>query len=101
MAKRQYNIISYRKLWYFISGTLLIISLAAVALWGLKLGIDFTGGSLVEVEFKDSRPAINDIESVIPEKFGKINVTPLGGAGAALRLRSFNENTHQHLISSF
>src|SRR3989338_1601100 len=100
MAKRQYNIISYRKLWYFISGTLLIISLAAVALWGLKLGIDFTGGSLVEVEFREDRPAIKDIELAIDEKVGKSNVTPLGEKGAALRLRSLNEDEHQQLLSS-
>src|SRR3989338_7739275 len=99
MTKQQYNIIGYRKLWYFISGTLIVVSMAALVLWGLKLGIDFTGGSLVEVEFRDNRPAIKDIESAIGDKLGKANITPLGERGAALRLRSLSEEEHQQLLS--
>lgn len=98
--RKQYNIIGYRKLWYSISGTLLVVSAMAIALWGLKLGIDFTGGSLVEVEFRENRPVMKDIESAIGDKFGKVNITPLGEKGAALRLRSLNEDEHQQLITS-
>jgi len=41
-----------KKIWYFgISGLTLAAGLAAIAVWGLNLGIDFTGGSLVEIHF--------------------------------------------------
>src|SRR3989338_5930673 len=98
--ERQYNIIGYRKLWFFISGTLIAISVAVVALWGLKLGIDFTGGSLVEIEFKDNRPVVKDVESAVPEQLGKANIAPLGDRGMALRLRSLSEDEHQQLLAS-
>src|SRR3989304_9190075 len=40
------------KIWYFgISGLTLAAGLVAIAVWGLNLGIDFTGGSLVEIHF--------------------------------------------------
>lgn len=98
IQKKQYNIIGYRKLWYFISGTFLTVSVAAVGLWGMKLGIDFTGGSLVEIEFRENRPVVKDIESAVADKLGKPNTTPLGETGAALRLRSLNEDEHQQLL---
>ena len=35
-----------RKIFYLISGTLVLVSIVATILWGLNLGIDFKGGSL-------------------------------------------------------
>ncbi|MEA3304991.1 MAG: protein translocase subunit SecF, partial [Patescibacteria group bacterium] len=37
------------KLWFTISGVLVTLSLIAIATLGLRLGIDFTGGSLLEI----------------------------------------------------
>lgn len=42
-----------RKYWYFaFSGALIIPSIISLAVWGLNLGIDFTGGTLLEYQFK-------------------------------------------------
>lgn len=42
-----------KRYWYFAFSALIVIpGLIALALWGLPLSIDFTGGSLVELEFK-------------------------------------------------
>ena len=43
-----------KKLTLFISSILFILSLGLVFFKGLNLGIDFTGGSLIEVRFKES-----------------------------------------------
>ena len=59
------SIIKYRKVWYVVSGTLLLSSIAALAILGLPLGIDFRGGSLLEAEFSGDTPPIQDIESNI------------------------------------
>jgi preprotein translocase subunit SecF len=40
-----------RHLWFAISGALLVPCVIALALWGLQLGIDFTGGSAWEVRY--------------------------------------------------
>ncbi|MCA9880009.1 MAG: protein translocase subunit SecF, partial [Thermomicrobiales bacterium] len=45
------HLASQRKLWFAISLILIIPGLISLLLFGLKLGIDFTGGTLWEVKF--------------------------------------------------
>ena len=41
-----------KKTWYFVfSGLVIIPGVVALIIWGLNLGIDFTGGTLVELSF--------------------------------------------------
>ncbi len=57
-----YNFMGPRKLAAAFSVILLVLSIGALAVNGLKLGLDFTGGSLVEVGYE--QPAdLNEIRS--------------------------------------
>jgi len=67
-----------RKLAMIFSGVLLLLSLGLVAGKGLNFGIDFTGGTLVEVKFKEA-PAIADIrEALAPAGFGQAIIQEFG-----------------------
>ncbi len=48
-----YNIISKRKIWYAISAIMIIPGILSLLFNGLNLGIDFTGGTLIEVQMDD------------------------------------------------
>jgi len=92
--------IKHYKLYYFISGVLILVSIVCLAKFGLKFSIDFLGGSILEVDL-EKRPA----NSVIQEKLNKFNlgeitIQPTGESGVILRLKSIDENTHQQIISS-
>lgn len=94
------NITKYRKLYYLLSGIMIAASIAALVMWGLKLGIDFTGGSLMELEYKTERPA-NDL---IKESFKSVSVDdvivqPSGDKGVILRFKNIDENKHQEILS--
>jgi len=56
ILKKDTNIdfIGKRRVAFIISAIVLIISVAALAVRGLNFGVDFTGGSLVEVGYADS-----------------------------------------------
>jgi len=45
------NIIGRRKIWYLISLILIIPGIVALILWGLPTGIDFRGGTLLDIQF--------------------------------------------------
>jgi len=53
-AKKIYNFMGIRKLALAFSAVLLLVSIASLAVNGLKFGLDFTGGSLVEVGYEQS-----------------------------------------------
>ena len=51
-----FNIVG-KRYWFFGLSLLLIVpGIAALAIWGLPLAIDFTGGSLLEVRFEGAQP---------------------------------------------
>ncbi|MDO8598599.1 MAG: protein translocase subunit SecF [bacterium] len=56
-----FQVVAHRRLWYTCSGILVAASVIAAGIWGLNLGIDFTGGSLVELSFAQERPAARAI----------------------------------------
>ena len=47
-------VVTYRKIFYILSVLLILGSLGAIAKWGLNYGIDFTGGSILEVQYASS-----------------------------------------------
>lgn len=50
--KRDFNFMGARRIAAIISIVLLLVSIGSLAINGLKLGLDFTGGSLVEVTYE-------------------------------------------------
>lgn len=93
------NIIRWRLIWYIFSGTLVITAIASLAFWGLKFGIDFTGGSLLEVKFSDNRPSSEEINKVLDSlDLSGISIQPSGDNGVLLRFKHVDEITHQTII---
>jgi len=54
MFKQEIDFLGKRKIALIFSSVLIVVSIASLAINGLKLGIDFTGGTLVEVGYKQS-----------------------------------------------
>ncbi len=84
-------IVTHRKLFYILSGLLLAASLGALALWGLKPGIDFKGGSLFEVTYPDGRPEKAEMESALALLEVDASVRPTGEQGFIIRMKDLTE----------
>lgn len=50
------NIIKHYKFWFLVSGILLLVGVISLGAFGLKLGIDFKGGTLTQVAFEKELP---------------------------------------------
>lgn len=95
------GIVKYRKIWYTISGLLLAASIFSIFYFGLKLGIDFTGGSLLEIEYQASRPENSIIQDKLSAlNFGNISLQPTGDKGLLIRSRTLTEEEHQKALSA-
>jgi len=97
------QILAKRKIWFTISIVLCSMSILALAVWGLKPAIDFTGGSLMEVEFKNTEVPHNSevLEALNSLEVGDAKVQSLGEHGLLVRLQNIDEVKHQEVISSF
>ena len=91
--------LKYRKIYYIFSGILILGSLTCLILFGLKLGIDFLGGSILEVKFeaRPENPVIQ--EKLKPLNLGEIVIQPSGEQEVILRLKTIDEATHQEILS--
>lgn len=92
--------IKHYKIYYVISGVLILASIFSLVVFGLKFSIDFLGGSILEVEL-EKRPENSVIQENL-NKFdlGEITIQPTGEKGIILRLKSVDEATHQQILSS-
>lgn len=46
-----FNALKYYKFWFTVSGLILAFGIISLSLYGLRLGIDFKGGALTELQF--------------------------------------------------
>jgi preprotein translocase subunit SecF len=94
------NFIKYSKICYTLSVILIIGSILSLFFFGLKFGIEFTGGSLMEMEFQNERPSIDTIEKSLADfNLGELTIQPVSEKGMLLKLKEINQETHQKILS--
>lgn len=93
-------IVHRRKIFYLLSGTLVLAGIIAVILWGLNFGIDFKGGSLIEIQFKKDRPANSEIQNILNTlNLGETTIQPTAEKDMLIRMKDINEETHQKILN--
>ncbi len=93
------NIIKYYKFWMGISVVLFLAGVILLSVYGLKLGIDFKGGTLTQIQFTNDRPQITEIASALHENgFGDAQVQPVGDKSAIIRTSPQEKEDHDRLM---
>jgi len=96
----QINFTKYSAVYYILSGLLIVASIVALSMFGLKFGIEFAGGSNMQVEFKDQRPSNEAIQTSLKTfNLGDIVIQPTGAKGAILQFKGVDEATHQQILA--
>lgn len=94
-----YKIIQKRKIWLSISSTLVVLSIIALAIWGLDFGIDFTGGSLLEIKFNGERPSVQEVQDLTSDlEVSSLTVQPVGENEMILRFQDTDEEIHHEIL---
>jgi len=93
-------VIKYRKIFYAVTISIIIASAIALSVWGLNLGIDFTGGTIWKLEFKNTAPSTDVLNAALLNEGLEPSVTqPVGDKGFILRFRPMEEAQHQTALS--
>lgn len=94
------NFFQYNKFTFFFSGFLLGLSLIGLLIFHLNFGIDFTSGSILEIEYAGSRPAVEKIQSDLAGiDLGPVQIQPASNNGLVLRMKDISEPVHQQILS--
>jgi preprotein translocase subunit SecF len=80
-----FDIVGRRRLWYALFGALMLVCVASIVLRGFNLGVDFTGGTLVQFPAAGASAPV-DVESVrgvFERVVGTEPTVQVAGSGAA------------------
>lgn len=89
------------KIWFTISGVAFILSIVAFIIFGFNFGIDFTGGSSLELRFEQTVDVQQVTEALNASqlKLGESVVTPVDSGSFLVRVRYLEENERTQLES--
>jgi len=92
-----FNIIGRRFQWFALSGLLVLISIIALAVFGLQPGIEFSSGSLLTVRFEQS-VSISDLKSELSNLgYGSAVVQTTGSGDFQIRAGALDDDTRHSL----
>jgi preprotein translocase subunit SecF len=92
-------VIKNKNFFVIFSGVIALAAIILISVIGLKFGIEFTGGSLSEVEYLEERPDISDIRNaILPLSFGEFLVQPTGENEIFVKTRDLSEEERSSLM---
>lgn len=95
-------IVTYRNIFFALTGALVLASLVAVAIFGLPLGIDFTGGTLVQVGYSGQRTDATAVTAALDEAgIRGYSLRESGGSGYILRAPALSDAQRGELAAMF
>ena len=95
-----YNIIGKRKYFYIFSGTLMLLSIIALSVWGLKYGLDFTGGTLMEVKNEKIEMKSDGIKDVlIGAEINDSVITPTQNNAYLIRYANSDDEKNMEVLA--
>jgi len=96
-----YRIIQKRNYLFGLSLVLLIPSIVGLATWGLRLGIDFTGGSLIRFNFSGTPPETNIVQKAATEAgLQSILIQETGTNGLTIRSEALTNDQRSQFFEN-
>lgn len=91
-------IIRNRNIFFALTGALVLCSIIAVAFFGLRFSIDFTGGTLAQVSYQNGRPDVPTLEHALDAAdFSGYSLREAGQQDYILRAGSMTNQQRQNL----
>lgn len=95
-------IVTHRKLFFALTGALIALSLGAIIFFGLRLGTDFTGGTLVQVKYENGRPDAKALSLALDEAgFRGYSLRGAGENDYILRAGALTNKMRESLSATF
>lgn len=84
-----------------ISSLFIVLSLTAIAVFGIKKGIDFAGGTLMEVSYQNARPEITTIrENLAKTDLPSVSVQESGQSDFLIKTQALTDVERTTILST-
>ena len=94
-------VVQHKKTFIALSALFVVLSLISVFVYGLTFGVDFTGGTLVEVQYTEGQPSVSELQNELATAgFGATSVRESGDGGYIVRLRPLEEGERGDLFAA-
>jgi preprotein translocase subunit SecF len=94
-------IIRHRTFFFWLTGLILVAAVVSIGLFRLPLSIDFTGGSLVQVTYTNTRPDLATLNKAItPLNLGEVSILDSGSNDITLRARTLTPEEHTAVLAA-
>lgn len=95
------NIIQKRRWWFVLSGAMVVASLVALLIWGLKPAIDFTGGTLLELKMSNAEVNNTALYNIIKDNGFDNNpvIQQTSDNRYLVRIKPIEESAHTELLA--
>ena len=78
-------ILRYKKIFFAFSILLVLVSAIGIISKGFNWGIDFTGGSVVEIEYTNAIPSFDQVQATVKTAIPEASVQKIGEKGFLIR----------------
>ena len=95
-------IVKHRKIFFAITAAITLVALASLALYGLRLGTDFTGGTLAQISYDGMRPDPQALTNTLDDAgFRGYSLRETGTNGYTLRTQTLTDEQRGELSAVF
>ncbi len=92
-------IVRHRKIFFVLTAILVIFSIGSMVVRGFNFGIDFTGGSILEVSYTDSRPDLEAAKAKLDQlSLGGYSLRSSGEKGFTLRTKEITSDVKNKVL---
>lgn len=100
----KFDVVAHHRWWFCLSATLVILSIFSIIRFGFNLGIDYTGGTIVEVEFAQDAE-LSQVRTVLADYHLENAVLQLSGSDSQnagkdviIRTRNLDANESKAVV---
>lgn len=93
-------VVKNRKIFYGISIIMIVLGAISLSVWGLNSGIDFTGGTLIEVSYPAGRPSQDILMENISIIDPAASIRPSGTDGYIVRMKEVSQIEKSNVLKA-
>jgi preprotein translocase subunit SecF len=92
--------IRYKKIFFTIAGLFVVFALVGIFVKGFALGLDFTGGSIIEISFNEQVPSFDEVQATAKIARPDVIVQKIGDTGYLLKTQEITQSEKAEFLGT-